>query len=92
MLDKPAQVSVIQNELMQIDKTLAELSEVVAILEGKLSPVMSEPEPVEPIRERTNEIKVQSAVSAVAAGLRSHRQFAESITSRLSSVLRRLEV
>lgn len=82
------QTPVIEVTSRQLEKAHAELSEIVAALEGRLSPVMREPEPTSP-RANAVDMPTQSPLGSL---LRQRVAEAESLAYRLSSIVRRLEV
>ena len=82
------QTPAIEVTARQLEKAHAELSEIVTALEGRLSPVMREPEPSSP-RANAVDLPVQSPLGSM---LRQRVAEAESLAYRLSSVVRRLEV
>ena len=85
----PSQTPVIEVMSRQLEKQIAEIAEIAAALESRLSPVMREPEPSQ---VRSDNPGVQPAQSQMAVMLRQRVQEAESIAYRLSSIMRRLEV
>lgn len=82
------QTPVVGLELQRLEKQQMELSEIVAALEGRLSIVMREPEP----SQNKNLIDSAPAQSQLAVMLRQRVQEAESLSNRLSSIVRRLEI
>jgi len=84
----PVQTPAIQQELQRLEKMSAEVSEMVAALELRLSCVMREPEPSQ-LRSETNAIE---AMSPIVSMLRQRRIETESLAYRLGAILRRLDV
>ena len=85
----PSQTPVIEVTARQLEKQIAELQEIAAALESRLTPVLREPEPSQ---IRPDNPGIASAQSAFGAMLRQRVQEAESIAYRLSSIMRRLEI
>ena len=85
----PSQTPVIEVTARQLEKQIAELQEIAAALESRLTPVLREPEPSQ---IRPDNPGIASAQSAFSAMLRQRVQEAESIAYRLSSIMRRLEI
>lgn len=85
----PSQTPVIEVTARQLEKQIAEISEIASALESRLSPVMREPEPSQ---IRSDNPGIAPAQSQMAVMLRQRVAEAESIAYRLSSIMRRLEV
>jgi hypothetical protein len=85
----PSQTPVIEVTSRQLEKQIAEIAEIAAALESRLSPVMREPEPSQ---IRSDNTSIAPAQSQMAVMLRQRVAEAESIAYRLSSIMRRLEV
>lgn len=85
-----AQTPVVSLELQRLEKIFAELNEISAALETRLSVVMSEPEPSQ-IRA-DNPGMAGRAQSQLAVMLHQRVSDAEGLAYRLSSIVRRLEV
>ena len=85
----PSQTPIIEVTTRQLEKQLAELQEIAAAFESRLTPVLREPEPSQ---IRPDNPGMASAQSAFGAMLRQRVQEAESISYRLSSIMRRLEI
>jgi hypothetical protein len=83
------QTPVISIEFQRLEKTQAELSEMVAALESRLAVAMREPEPSQ---IRPDNPGVAPAQSQLAIMLRQRVSEAEGLAYRLSSILRRLEI
>jgi hypothetical protein len=83
------QTPVIEVTSRQLEKQFAELTEIVSALESRLTPVMREPEPSQ---IRPDNPGVAQAQSIFAIMLRQRVQEAESLSYRLSSIMRRLEI
>ena len=83
------QTPVIEVTSRQLEKQFAELTEIVSALESRLIPVMREPEPSQ---VRSDNPGVAQAQSIFAVMLRQRVQEAESLSYRLSSIMRRLEI
>lgn len=87
------QTPVIEITAQQLGKQIAELQEIAAALETRLSPIMREPEPEPSSRiEVTNASSSSPAQSAFAVMLRQRVMEAERVSDRLSSIIRRLEI
>jgi len=85
----PNQTPAIELTARQLEKQFAELAELAAALESRLTPVMREPEPSQ---IRSDNPGIPPAQSQFAVMLRQRVQEAESISYRLSSIMRRLEI
>ena len=83
------QTPVIETTSRQLEKQFAELTEIVSALESRLTPVMCEPEPS---KVRADNPGISPAQSMFAVMLRQRVQEAESLSYRLSSIMRRLEI
>lgn len=83
------QTPAIDITVRQLEKQLAELSEIAATLESRLTTVMREPEPSQ---VRPDNPGTTPAQSQLAVMLRQRVQEAESISCRLTSIMRRLEI
>lgn len=83
------QPPVIEVASRDLEKMLAELTEITTVLEGRLAPVMREPEPSQ---VRADNPGITPAQSQIALVLRQRVAEAESIAYRLSSIIRRLEI
>lgn len=85
----PSQTPIIEVAARQLEKQIAELQEITSALESRLTPVLREPEPSQ---IRPDNPGMASAQSAFGAMLRQRVQEAESISYRLASIMRRLEI
>lgn len=85
----PNQTPVIEVTARQLEKQIAELQEITVALESRLTPVLREPEPSQICPDNPG---MASAQSAFGAMLRQRVQEAESISYRLASIMRRLEI
>lgn len=83
------QTPVIEVTARQLEKQFGELNEIVSALESRLTPVMREPEPSQ---IRSDNPGIAQAQSIFAVMLRQRVQEAESLSYRLSSIMRRLEI
>ncbi len=83
------QAPVIEVTSRQLEKQFAELIEIVSALEIRLAPVMREPEPSQ---IRADNPGIAQAQSIFAIMLHQRVQEAESLSYRLSSIMRRLEI
>jgi hypothetical protein len=84
----PAQPPAIQLELQRLEKVSAEISEMVAVLENRLSCVMRDPETSQ-IRAEPNPVE---AISPIVSILRQRRLETESLAYRLGVILDRLDI
>lgn len=85
----PSQTPIIEVTARQLEKQIAELQEIAAALESRLTPVLREPEPSQ---IRSDNPSNPPAQSQFAVMLRQRVQEAESISYRLTSIMRRLEI
>jgi hypothetical protein len=83
------QAPVIETISRDLEKQLAELTDLVTAFESRLAPVMKEPEPSQ---IRVDNPSVLGSQSSLGSMLRQRVQEAESVSYRLSSIMRRLEI